>query len=102
MLSWLKKISGIELNTEVAITSSRYDFTDLLLPHDDQLEGRKFAFIVYLSPDWKAEQGGQLLLYNCDGEFLFKFCYTLAFCEYKCISLYGAVDFTFPNDIFIS
>uniref|UniRef100_A0A0R3RRT4 P4Hc domain-containing protein n=1 Tax=Elaeophora elaphi TaxID=1147741 RepID=A0A0R3RRT4_9BILA len=66
VLHWLRNISGVDLNSEVAITGSNYDYTDLLLPHDDQCEGRKFAFTFYLTQDWKETDGGQLLLYDCD------------------------------------
>lgn len=60
-------MSGVDLNSEVAITSSSYNHTDFLLPHDDQCEGRAFAFVLYLTPEWKESDGGQLVLYNCDG-----------------------------------
>uniref|UniRef100_A0A915AS86 Prolyl 4-hydroxylase alpha subunit domain-containing protein n=1 Tax=Parascaris univalens TaxID=6257 RepID=A0A915AS86_PARUN len=63
---WLEEASGIKLNEKVSLTGSLYKFTDLLLPHDDQLEGRKFAFILYLVNDWHEEDGGQLKIYNCD------------------------------------
>ncbi|VDK83989.1 unnamed protein product [Onchocerca ochengi] len=66
VLHWLRNVSDVDLNAEVAITSSKYNYTDLLLPHDDQCEGRKFAFTLYLTPDWKETDGGQLLLYDCD------------------------------------
>ena len=32
--------------------------TDYLLCHDDQLEGRRIAFIFYLAQDWTAQDGG--------------------------------------------
>lgn len=70
VLHWLRNVSGVDLNGEVAITSSKYNYTDLLLPHDDQCEGRKFAFTLYLTPDWKETDGGQLLLYDCDGKII--------------------------------
>lgn len=66
---WLENASGIKLNEKVSLTGSLYKFTDLLLPHDDQLEARKFAFILYLVDDWREEDGGQLKIYNCDGKF---------------------------------
>jgi Rps23 Pro-64 3,4-dihydroxylase Tpa1-like proline 4-hydroxylase len=50
---FLKRITGFELNTQVAITGSKYSHTDLLLPHDDSLDFRKIAFVLYLTPDWK-------------------------------------------------
>ncbi|VDM09084.1 unnamed protein product [Wuchereria bancrofti] len=66
VLNWLRNVSGVDLNNELAITSSNYAYTDLLLPHDDQCEGRKFAFTLYLTSNWKKSDGGQLLLYDCD------------------------------------
>lgn len=50
---FLSNITGFELNTQVAITGSRYSQSDLLLPHDDSLDFRKIAFVLYLTPDWK-------------------------------------------------
>ena len=32
--------------------------TDTLLCHDDELEGRRIAFIYYLVPEWTKEDGG--------------------------------------------
>ena len=39
-------------------------FLDYLLCHDDQLEGRRFAYILYLTPDWEESDGGSLQLFN--------------------------------------
>ena len=33
---------------------------DTLLCHDDELEGRRIAFIYYLVPEWVKEDGGRL------------------------------------------
>lgn len=45
-----------------------YDAADTLLCHDDQLEGRRVAFIYYLvPPNWSEEDGGTLDLYSTDG-----------------------------------
>ncbi|KNC86317.1 hypothetical protein SARC_01541 [Sphaeroforma arctica JP610] len=47
--------------------SARYPPTGRLLCHDDQLEGRKIAFIIYLSPaDWSSgkDEGGTLGVYD--------------------------------------
>lgn len=35
---------------------------DTLLCHDDELEGRRIAFIYYLVPEWAHEDGGKLSL----------------------------------------
>ena len=32
--------------------------SDVLLCHDDELEGRRIAFILYLVPEWSEEDGG--------------------------------------------
>lgn len=41
--------------------------TDVLLCHDDELDTRRIAFILYLVPPWKPEDGGSLDLYDMDG-----------------------------------
>ncbi len=64
---WLMEVSGVDLNESVAMTGSSYAFTDTLLPHDDELEGRRFAFVFYLTPNWKKEYGGDLQLFKTDG-----------------------------------
>ena len=35
---------------------------DTLLCHDDELEGRRIAFIYYLLPEWTREDGGKLFV----------------------------------------
>ncbi len=41
-----------------------YQKTDYLLPHDDQLEGRKIAYVVNLSNKFKRKDGGRLQLFS--------------------------------------
>jgi len=43
---------------------------DVLLCHDDELEGRRIAFILYLMPAWEKSDGGTLDLYSTDGKSL--------------------------------
>lgn len=64
---WLQNLTGIELSSNVAMTVSNYEFTDVLLCHDDELENRRIAFVLYLSKDWEANFGGQLDLLSTDG-----------------------------------
>lgn len=66
VLNYLKELTGLDLNENVAITGSKYGKTATLLPHDDSLEERAIAFVYYLSPEWKEEYGGALALYNAD------------------------------------
>ncbi|KAM7533685.1 hypothetical protein Aperf_G00000125337 [Anoplocephala perfoliata] len=68
MLKWMKNSTGAELDEGVVnSTISRYDKNDYLLCHDDELERRRIAFIIYLVPeDWDiAKDGGALDLYEC-------------------------------------
>ena len=38
-----------------------------LKPHNDHGKNREFAFIIYLSPNWQPEYGGNLLITDLDG-----------------------------------
>ncbi|XP_069822069.1 prolyl 3-hydroxylase OGFOD1 [Dendropsophus ebraccatus] len=63
---WLSEVTSVELETTVDISCAQYNYTDTLLCHDDELEGRRFAFILYLVPEWSVADGGTLDLYNTD------------------------------------
>ena len=56
---------GAELNDKLALFGAKYCTTDYLLCHDDELEGRRVAFIMYLVPeDWEENDGGLLELFD--------------------------------------
>ena len=57
-------MTGIELNDKLALFYAEYGATDHLLCHDDELEGRRVAFILYLAPNWTQEDGGSLDLFS--------------------------------------
>lgn len=57
-------MTGIELNEKLALFYAEYRGTDHLLCHDDELEGRRVAFIIYLAPDWSEVDGGSLDLFS--------------------------------------
>jgi len=40
---------------------------DILLCHDDELDTRRVAFALYLTPSWSKEDGGLLDLFDMDG-----------------------------------
>jgi len=40
---------------------------DILLCHDDELDTRRVAFALYLTPSWSKEDGGRLDLFDMDG-----------------------------------
>lgn len=75
LLEFLKTITGIDLSSsKIDVTSSKYDFTDYLLCHDDDIHddngfGRRIAFVYYLvPPDWdtNGSDGGNLDLFKVD------------------------------------
>jgi len=63
-LTLLSYITGENLSKELDISGFIYSDTDHLLPHDDKLEGRKIAFVVQLTKNWAAKDGGQLDLFK--------------------------------------
>lgn len=63
---WMKRNMKVTLNRKVSMSSSSYYDTDYLLCHDDHLEDRKIAFILYLTDEWSVEDGGALQLLDTD------------------------------------
>ncbi|CAN8004277.1 unnamed protein product [Ixodes hexagonus] len=66
MVPWLRDVTGIPLDGKISLTCSKYSHTDILLCHDDELEGRRIAFILYLTPNWNESDGGALDLFDVD------------------------------------
>lgn len=62
-LSFISEITGKKL-TSIDMSGFVYGDTDYLLPHDDCLEGRKVAYVVNLSENFKEENGGALALFK--------------------------------------
>ncbi|XP_041047994.1 prolyl 3-hydroxylase OGFOD1 isoform X4 [Carcharodon carcharias] len=67
--TWLSDIVGIKLESTVDLSCAKYEYTDVLLCHDDELEGRRIAFILYLVPEWRTSDGGTLDLYGADEHY---------------------------------
>ncbi|KAI5613873.1 prolyl 3-hydroxylase OGFOD1, partial [Silurus asotus] len=67
--SWLSEVLGVDLEPTVDMSCAKYEHTDVLLCHDDELEGRRVAFILYLVPPWNLSDGGTLDLYNTDEHY---------------------------------
>ncbi|CAH3036274.1 unnamed protein product [Porites lobata] len=65
---WLQDITGFtDLTDQVDMSCSKYEHTDTLLCHDDELEGRRIAYIFYLVPhNWDKSDGGSLDLFSTD------------------------------------
>nr|XP_060644210.1 prolyl 3-hydroxylase OGFOD1 [Anolis sagrei ordinatus] len=64
--AWLSDVTRVELEPTVDLSCAKYQYTDALLCHDDELEGRRIAFILYLVPPWKDSDGGTLDLFSTD------------------------------------
>ncbi|XP_004600714.2 prolyl 3-hydroxylase OGFOD1 [Sorex araneus] len=67
--TWISDISKMDLESTIDMSCAKYEFSDALLCHDDELEGRRIAFILYLVPPWDRSLGGTLDLYSVDEHF---------------------------------
>ncbi|KAM3829171.1 prolyl 3-hydroxylase OGFOD1 [Vipera latastei] len=67
--SWLSDVIQVELEPTIDLSCAKYEYTDTLLCHDDELEGRRIAFILYLVPPWDKHDGGTLDLFCTDDHF---------------------------------
>ncbi|MBI3334174.1 2OG-Fe(II) oxygenase [Candidatus Pacearchaeota archaeon] len=66
---FIKGITGIPVKQGAFdVSGSLYIDTDYLLCHDDELEGRKVAYILYLCKDFTEQDGGALALLNEENE----------------------------------
>jgi Rps23 Pro-64 3,4-dihydroxylase Tpa1-like proline 4-hydroxylase len=63
-LSFMESLTGLKLKTwKISLAGSLYEDGDYLLCHDDRLEGRKIAFMIYLN-DLEKKNGGSLDLFS--------------------------------------
>ena len=65
--------------TDIKITYGKIDMsgfvyskTDYLLPHDDRLDGRKLAYVVNLSKNFRKSDGGKLQMFDTRNKKPFK------------------------------
>ncbi|XP_074603599.1 prolyl 3-hydroxylase sud1 [Brevipalpus obovatus] len=66
-LPFFHHITGIPLYPdELDINASKYESNDVLLCHDDRLDERRIAFILYLVEGWEEDFGGTLDLFDRD------------------------------------
>jgi len=70
-LDYINKITGIKIN-EIDMSGFIYGQSDYLLPHDDQLEGRKIAYVVNLSEKFTRKDGGRLQFFSTKDKKPFK------------------------------
>ncbi len=70
LLTWpfFSLISQITINKKfkgvLDMSATLYEKTSFLLPHDDKIENRKIAYLLYLSKNFKEKDGGSFALYN--------------------------------------
>ncbi|XP_044290039.1 prolyl 3-hydroxylase OGFOD1 isoform X2 [Varanus komodoensis] len=67
--TWLSEVVQVELESTTDLSCAKYEYTDNLLCHDDELEGRRIAFILYLVPPWDENDGGTLDLFSTNDNF---------------------------------
>ncbi|MFT7616169.1 MAG: Rps23 Pro-64 3,4-dihydroxylase Tpa1-like proline 4-hydroxylase [Candidatus Woesearchaeota archaeon] len=66
-IAYMQNLTGFTFTKEADLAGTLYSDTNFLLCHDDQLDDRKIAFLVYLSTLLQGD-GGELLLFdNKDG-----------------------------------
>ena len=68
--AFFQLISGLPLSGLASVAVHALKEGDFLRSHNDQLDGRRLAFIVYLNPKWKAGFGGGLNIVGRDDEAL--------------------------------
>jgi Rps23 Pro-64 3,4-dihydroxylase Tpa1-like proline 4-hydroxylase len=63
-MKYMEQITGFKLKrNKLDLAGTMYEDTDYLLCHDDQLDKRKIAFLIYLS-DMTAKEGGFLNIFG--------------------------------------
>jgi len=69
MLAFFRTVTGAADIAFADAHASRYQPGHFLTAHDDRIEGqgRRAAYVLNLTPDWRAEWGGMLLFHERDG-----------------------------------
>jgi hypothetical protein len=65
---FFEAISGMPLGASNDFGAHSMTQDDLLRPHSDDNRNRQLALVIYLSPGWKPEYGGQLRVTHLDGK----------------------------------
>ena len=63
-ISLIQKLTSEKLVQKIDMQAHVFQQNDYLLFHDDDLEGRKIAYILYLSQGFISKDGGKLRLYD--------------------------------------
>lgn len=62
--SFVSQITGKKFSGTLDMSATLYESCAFLLPHDDELEGRKIAYLLYLAKGFSEKDGGAFALYN--------------------------------------
>ncbi|KAG7189146.1 hypothetical protein KM043_008714 [Ampulex compressa] len=92
LAEWMADNTKIELNRKISMSSSCYSDTDYLLCHDDNMGDRRIAFVLYLSKNWTAEDGGALDLFDTDENGLPRNVVRSLIPEYNSLVFFEVVD----------
>lgn len=65
-LQFTEKATGRNLRAATSVRIHRMQTGHFLKPHNDRTNNREIAFIIYLSPDWLPEYGGNLHIIGHD------------------------------------
>jgi Rps23 Pro-64 3,4-dihydroxylase Tpa1-like proline 4-hydroxylase len=62
---WMASVTGIRVKPgALDLAGSLYQSGDYLLCHDDQLEDRRIAYILYLSKDFEEKDGARFVIFD--------------------------------------
>ncbi len=62
--NFISEITGEKFSGTMDMSATLYESGSFLLPHDDKLDGRKIAYILYLSKNFSQKDGGSFIVYN--------------------------------------
>jgi hypothetical protein len=65
---FFEELTGITLGPSDDFGVHRFAVGDFLKDHDDENKNRRVAFVIYLTPDWRREYGGALLMADRSGD----------------------------------
>jgi hypothetical protein len=66
--AFFESVSGLQLGASDDFGSHFMTAGDFLRPHSDDNRNRRLALVIYLSPGWEPQFGGQLYVTDRDGE----------------------------------
>jgi hypothetical protein len=65
--TFFAELTGLELGASDDFGTHRMIAGDYLRAHSDDNRSRRLALVMYLTPDWRSEYGGSLLMVDPDG-----------------------------------